>query len=36
VHVHRLRSKLGDRTGRALQTVRGVGYRWSPRAARSA
>ena len=33
VHVHRLRSKLGDRTGRALQTVRGVGYRWSPRAA---
>jgi rhodanese-related sulfurtransferase len=36
VHVHRLRSKLGDRTGQALQTVRGVGYRWSPRAARSA
>jgi len=36
VHVHRLRTKLGDRTGRALQTVRGVGYRWSPRAARSA
>ena len=35
VHVHRLRSKLGDPTGRALQTVRGVGYRWSPRAARS-
>ena len=35
VHVHRLRSKLGDRNGRALQTVRGVGYRWSPRAARS-
>ena len=36
VHVHRLRSKLGERTGLALQTVRGVGYRWSPRAARSA
>jgi rhodanese-related sulfurtransferase len=36
VHVHRLRSKLGDRAGRALQTVRGVGYRWSPRAARPA
>jgi rhodanese-related sulfurtransferase len=36
VHVHRLRSKLGVRNGRALQTVRGVGYRWSPRAARSA
>jgi rhodanese-related sulfurtransferase len=36
VHVHRLRSKLGGRTGRALQTVRGIGYRWSPRAARSA
>ncbi len=36
VHVHRLRSKLGARTGRALQTVRGVGYRWSPRAARPA
>ena len=31
VHVHRLRSKLGDGDGRALQTVRGVGYRWSPR-----
>jgi rhodanese-related sulfurtransferase len=30
VHVHRLRSKLGDHVGRALQTVRGVGYRWSP------
>lgn len=30
VHVHRLRSKLGDRVGAALQTVRGVGYRWSP------
>jgi rhodanese-related sulfurtransferase len=36
VHVHRLRIKLGEGTGRALQTVRGVGYRWSPRAARSA
>ena len=33
VHVHRLRSKLGDSDGRALQTVRGVGYRWSPDAA---
>jgi rhodanese-related sulfurtransferase len=30
VHVHRLRSKLGDRAGQALQTVRGLGYRWSP------
>jgi DNA-binding response OmpR family regulator len=29
VHVHRLRTKLGD-LGRALQTVRGVGYRWTP------
>jgi rhodanese-related sulfurtransferase len=34
VHVHRLRHKLGDRVGLALQTVRGVGYRWSPRAVR--
>jgi rhodanese-related sulfurtransferase len=36
VHVHRLRSKLGTRSGQALQTVRGVGYRWSPRAVRAA
>jgi DNA-binding winged helix-turn-helix (wHTH) protein/rhodanese-related sulfurtransferase len=35
VHVHRLRSKLGARAGQALQTVRGVGYRWSPRAVRA-
>jgi rhodanese-related sulfurtransferase len=34
VHVHRLRSKLGGRAGQALQTVRGVGYRWSPSAVR--
>ena len=30
VHVHRLRTKLGAGDGRALQTVRGIGYRWSP------
>ena len=30
IHVHRLRNKLGDRAARGLQTVRGVGYRWSP------
>jgi DNA-binding response OmpR family regulator len=30
VHVHRLRRKLGDEVGRGLETVRGVGYRWSP------
>jgi rhodanese-related sulfurtransferase len=36
VHVHRLRSKLGDHAGRALQTVRGVGYRWSPPGTRPA
>jgi rhodanese-related sulfurtransferase len=34
VHVHRLRTKLGELAGRALQTVRGVGYRWSPPALR--
>jgi DNA-binding response OmpR family regulator len=36
VHVHRLRSKLGAHAGRALQTVRGVGYRCSPPGARPA
>jgi len=36
VHVHRLRAKLGDPVGDALQTVRGVGYRWSPKAVRPA
>jgi DNA-binding response OmpR family regulator len=30
VHVHRLRSKLGEPLARALVTVRGVGYRWAP------
>jgi rhodanese-related sulfurtransferase len=30
VHVHRLRNKLGEDVGQALETVRGVGYRWSP------
>lgn len=30
VHVHRLRRKLGPDVALALQTVRGVGYRWSP------
>lgn len=30
VHVHRLRSKLGPPLASALQTVRGVGYRWAP------
>jgi rhodanese-related sulfurtransferase len=30
VHVHRLRGKLGDNVGRGIQTVWGVGYRWSP------
>jgi rhodanese-related sulfurtransferase len=34
VHVHRLRTKLGELAGTALQTVRGVGYRWSPPAVR--
>jgi rhodanese-related sulfurtransferase len=34
VHVHRLRTKLGEVAGTALQTVRGVGYRWSPPAGR--
>jgi rhodanese-related sulfurtransferase len=34
VHVHRLRTKLGHLAGTALQTVRGVGYRWSPPAVR--
>jgi DNA-binding response OmpR family regulator len=34
VHVHRLRTKLGELAGAALQTVRGVGYRWSPPAVR--
>ncbi|HEX7188014.1 MAG TPA: winged helix-turn-helix domain-containing protein, partial [Actinomycetes bacterium] len=30
VHVHRLRSKLGEPFARGLVTLRGVGYRWSP------
>jgi rhodanese-related sulfurtransferase len=30
VHIHRLRRKLGRELGRSLETVRGVGYRWSP------
>lgn len=30
VHVHRLRHKLGPAFSRALQTVRGIGYRWNP------
>ena len=30
VHVHRLRTKLGQAAGQSLETVRGVGYRWSP------
>jgi DNA-binding winged helix-turn-helix (wHTH) protein len=35
VHVSRLRRKLG-RHGRALQSLRGVGYRWSGRPAPAA
>lgn len=30
VHVHNLRSKLGDGVGQMIQTVRGFGYRFSP------
>jgi rhodanese-related sulfurtransferase len=36
VHVHRLRTKLGQNVGQGLQTVRGVGYRWSPPASGAA
>lgn len=32
VHVHHLRAKLGDEAGETIQTVRGFGYRFSPRA----
>lgn len=31
VHVRRLRVKLGDEHGRTIETVRSVGYRFSPR-----
>lgn len=34
VHVHRLRSKLGPPLASSLVTVRGVGYRWSPKRGR--
>ncbi|WP_306144448.1 response regulator transcription factor [Roseibium sp. MMSF_3412] len=30
VHVHNLRTKLGDETGAMIETVRGFGYRFSP------
>ena len=30
VHVHHLRTKLGDEAGEMIQTVRGFGYRFSP------
>lgn len=29
VHVHNLRAKLGDETGKMIETVRGFGYRFS-------
>lgn len=30
VHVHHLRTKLGDNVGEMIQTVRGFGYKFSP------
>ncbi len=32
VHVHHLRTKLGDEVGAMIQTVRGFGYKLAPRA----
>lgn len=31
VHVHHLRAKLGDEAGEMIQTVRGFGYKFSPK-----
>jgi DNA-binding response OmpR family regulator len=31
IHVRRVRAKLGDPCAEWLETVRNVGYRWSPR-----
>lgn len=34
VHVHNLRTKLGDDPGKMIETVRGFGYRFSPQSRR--